>query len=171
MRTIISVLVLLYAFTSLSQRVSFEDPGLAFSFFKPKDWVMVDDGYYIKISPVMRDTANTYLTITYFEPPVPESNAAGTHFTVIEVDSPAKNEFASYMHSEDGVSILGFDVRPKRSLTEKQDIPLERRFYDFYRQNKNWEIITSAHADEFNKYNRTFKKILKSIRIETGETD
>ncbi len=171
MRTTINLVVLLYSFTLLSQRVSFEDPNLTFSFFKPKNWIVVDDGYYIKVSPAMRDTAFTYLTITYFDPPEPSSNSDGTHFAVVELETPAKNEFASYMLMEDGVNILGFDVRPKRSLIEKNDLPLERRFYDFYRQNKNWEIITSAHADEFGKYNRTFNRILKSIRIEPENTD
>ncbi|MEQ9022242.1 MAG: hypothetical protein RLN82_05720, partial [Pseudomonadales bacterium] len=68
MRSIISLLLLsAISFSGFAQRVTFNDPDLTFSFKKPKDWQVFDDGYVVKISPSAQDTANIYFSFTYFE--------------------------------------------------------------------------------------------------------
>lgn len=166
MRHSISLLIFLYSFASFSQRASFEDPGLTFSFKKPKNWVLVDDGYEIKVSPYMRDTSHTYLTLTYFEYPEPLSNDMGTHFSVLTIESETKEEFKDHMWSDDHLVISDKKVLWKKSMISKNDLLIERRFYDFDLYKKNWEIVTSAPTDEFKKYHRKFKSIIKSLQIE-----
>lgn len=67
MRNTISLLLFLLSFYALGQRVSFEDPDLTFSFKKPKNWHVFDDGYVVKVAPSVKDSASTYFSITYFE--------------------------------------------------------------------------------------------------------
>ncbi|MEM0941705.1 MAG: hypothetical protein AAGI25_18245 [Bacteroidota bacterium] len=167
MRVTIGLMVLLYSTDLLSQRVSFEDPELIFSFKKPKHWVIIDNEYVIKLSPSLRDTSFTYLTITYFAPPERINEETQSYFVLVDPETPAKSAFKSYMHSDDPVKILGFKVRPKRALITKKEIPLERRFYDFHRVDKNWEVVTSAPTHQYKKHHKEYKSILKSLRIET----
>ena len=166
MRIITSLLILVYSFSSVSQRVSFEDPGLNFSFKKPKDWVMVDDGYVIKVAPFMEVIDHTYLTLTYFDYPEPTSNDLGTHFSVITIESETKEEFKDHMWSDDHIVIFGKKVLYKKSLSSTNDILLEKRFYDFDLDKKNWEIVTSIPTSDLKKYHRKFIAIIKSFKIE-----
>ena len=167
--TIVLLMILSYC-SSMAQRVSFEDPGLTFSFKKPKDWVVVDDGYVIKVSPFMRDTATTYLTMTYFDYPEPISNDEGTHFSVVSIESQAKEEFKDHMWSDEHIEIYEKKVLWKRAMISKDDVLIERRFYDFDLDKKNWEIVTSIPEKDLDLYHKKFIAIIKSFRIE-NESD
>ncbi len=166
MRILTSLLIVLCALSAFCQRVSFEDPGLTFSFKKPRDWVMVDDGYEIRVSPFMRDTAHTFLTMTYFDYPEPISNDVGTHFSVITIESDTKEQFKDHMWSDEHLVIHGKKVLLKKRLITSNDLLLEQRFYDFDFQQKNWEMVTSVPSEDFKKYQRKFERILRSFRIE-----
>ena len=170
MRTTISLLILLCSLPVFCQRISFEDPGLTFSFKKPKNWVLVDDGYEIRVSPFMRDTAHTFLTMTYFDYPEPISNDVGTHF-VITIESETKEDFKDHMWSDDHMVICKKKVLWKKRLFSSSDVLIEQRFYDFDLQQKNWEIVTSVPSEEFKKYQRKFKGIIRSFRIDSEPSD
>ena len=169
MRSLTSLFIILCCFSSFGQRMTFEDPGLTFSFKKPKDWVVVDDGYEIKVSPFMRDTAHTYLSMTYFDYPEPISNEAGTHFAVITIESDTKQEFKDHMWSDDHIVICEKRVLWKRSMISKNDVLIERRFYDFDLERKNWEMVTSIPEKDLKTYQKKFAAIIKSFRIEPKE--
>ena len=169
MRSIISLLVLLSAVGLNAQRIYFEDPGLKFSFKKPKNWVVTDDGYVIKVSPFMRDTAHTFITMTYFDYPEPSSNEDGTFFSVITIESEAKEEFKDHMWSDDHVVICDKKVLWKRAMVSKDDVLLERRFYDFDLDRKNWEIVTSVPKADDKRYRKKLLSIIKSFRIEGND--
>jgi len=166
MRLSISFFVLMYSMNGLAQRVSFEDPGLTFSFKKPKDWVVVDDGYEIKVSPFMRDTSHTYLTMTYFEYPEPISNDDGTYFSTVTIESDNKEEFKDHMWSDDHLLICEKKVLWKRAMVSQNDVLIEKRYYDFDIDRKNWEMVTSIPDKDFKTYHKKFLSIIKSFRIE-----
>ena len=127
---------------------------------------MVDDGYEIRVSPFMRDTAHTFLTMTYFDYPEPISNDVGTHFSVITIESDTKEQFKDHMWSDEHLVIQGKKVLLKKRLITSNDLLLEQRFYDFDFQQKNWEMVTSVPSEDFKKYQRKFERILRSFRIE-----
>lgn len=167
MRILISLFSISIFFSTHAQRMTFEDPGLNFSVKKPKHWVLIDDGYVVKISPYMSDTAYTFLTLTYFEHSKPMSNSDGTFFTVVKMESDNKLEFGNYMWSDDYIEIAEKKVKWKRSMITKDDILIEKRFYDFDLDNKNWEIVISAPSDEFKSYYSKFKSMIRSFRIDS----
>lgn len=171
MRITISLFVFCCSLCSFSQRMTFEDPGLTFSLKKPKHWVMVDDGYEIKYSPLMRDTAYTYLTLTYFEHPQPISNDEGSFVTQLTIESDNKEAFKHHIWSDRHMKIANKKVKWKRSVITKDDILIEKRFYDFDLDKKNWEIVVAAPCDDFKKYFRQFKRIINSFRLEPEVPD
>ena len=170
MRISISISILIVTISAFGQRVIFEDPELTFSFKKPKDWVMLDDGYEIKIAPVMADIHQTYLTVTYYDYPEPTSNGAGTHFSILTIESDTKEEFKDILWSNDHVLICGKKVLWKKSLSSTNDVLIEKRFYDFDLDKKNWELVTSIPTKDQKKYHRKFISIIKSFRIEDDQT-
>ncbi|MEO9482065.1 MAG: hypothetical protein ABJG47_01380 [Ekhidna sp.] len=147
MRIIISLIFLLVTLTSFSQRISFEDPDLVFSFEKPKKWEVFDDGYVVKVSPSEKDTASTYFTITYFED--------AESFGFFPRTEPAINphDIASPKINIDG---------EVASLVEKKQDNSFLNTYTFQKYGQRFEIKTLAASP---KTKRIFRKIIRSLRI------
>lgn len=147
MRITISLLLIFSSLFTFSQRVSFEDPDLTFSFKKPKSWQVFDDGYVVKVSPSARDSANTYFTITYFENAQP--------YGLLPTATPASSTKAADFNTVKiaGESAKQFEESAKNEYLNK---------YQFTKYGQRFEIKTSS---TYPKANRTFRKIIRSIRI------
>lgn len=146
MRITISLILLFSCFFAFSQRVSFEDPDLTFSFVKPKKWEVFDDGYVVKVSPSAQDSASTYFTITYFEdaqsfglfPNAGTKNKISNSSSKIKIDGePAKAEIKMINGSHKGS-------------------------YTFMKYGQRFELKTATTQK---RQNRVFRKIIRSIRI------
>lgn len=147
MRISISLILLIVSIPTFSQRVTFEDPDLTFSFKKPKKWQVFDDGYVVKVSPSAKDSAQVYFTITYFEnaQPVglfPSAQPANSVEEVIFEKIKIDGEYA------------------RRS--EKSENDTHQQHYTFMKYGQRFEINTSAQSEETN---RIFRKIIRSIQI------
>lgn len=160
MRSLISSWFLIITFTSFSQRVTFDDPDLSFSFKKPKNWQIVDDGYVIKIAPTFADTATTYLSLTYFEDPAPlnelSSEGMAVHlpeYQLQEIPFGEEVNLGTYLTRMTSTRLLTDD-----------DVSLIQKMYRFKDHGQQWEIITSYKASE-RKMNHTFEKVIKSLKI------
>ncbi len=154
MRNTISLLLLALSFSGFGQRISFEDPDLTFSFKKPKDWQVFDDGYVVKISPSAQDTANIYFSITYFED---AKSIGSTQFeNNLEKKSPS-----------DGFRLrIGRIAGSKaKYLIETSDNSTKTR-YHFIWGDQRFELITKQPLPIKNPRNsEVFNRIIRSIRI------
>ncbi|MEP1033721.1 hypothetical protein [Ekhidna sp.] len=147
MRITISLILIASYFFSFCQRISFEDPDLTFSFKKPKNWEVFDDGYVVKASPSARDSADTYFTITYFEFAQP-SGSFPTAKPVIE----------SFDKGFTKTKINGI----KAKCIEIKNGEYRTNEYEFVKYGQRFEIKTSARDPQIN---RIFRKIIRSILI------
>ncbi|WP_425392530.1 hypothetical protein [Ekhidna sp.] len=160
MRTIISLLLLfVFHFFAVGQRVSYDDPDLTFSFKKPKNWEVFDNGYVVKLSPSVHDTSNTYFTITYFEDASPLGVSKAPEimqpedYTVTELPTPNVVEVGKYE----------LQTGTTRAIIHQESYHQQRYLFNNY--NQRWEIITSAPESEKKKYEVIFKRVIKSLRI------
>ncbi|WP_462248072.1 hypothetical protein [Ekhidna sp.] len=147
MRIITSLFILVLSNIAYSQRLSFEDPDLTFSFEKPKEWEVYDDGYVVKVSPSVLDSANIYFTITYFE----DAQGFGLfpNKEHIEVDNKQKS------------STLKIDGKTAKVGEEKKD-GSNLSTYTFMKYGQRFELKTSSTKK---KQKRIFRKIISSIQI------
>lgn len=148
MRNTISLVLLISSFFSFSQRISFEDPDLTFSFKKPKNWEVFDDGYVVKVSPSARDTANIYFAITYFENAQP--------FGIFSNVTPAGDEDGIIFNA---LKIAGSDAKNRQEIEDKTFL----NSYTFRKYNQRFELKTSTTNP---KDQRIFRRIIKSIKVE-----
>ncbi len=146
MRNTISLIFLFTCLFSYSQRVSFEDPDLTFSFVKPKKWEVFDDGYVVKVSPSAKDSASTYFTITYFE----DAQSFGL-FPIAGVEGDVAT--ASSKMKIDGAPAK-YDTKVKNGT--------QLGSYTFMKYGQRFELKT---ASNHKKQNRIFRKIIRSIQI------
>lgn len=160
MRSLISSWFLIITITSFSQRVTFDDPDLSFSFKKPKNWQIVDDGYVIKIAPDLADTAITYLSLTYFQNPAPLNEMLGEG---LAVQLPESSLQEIPFGKEVNLGPYLTHMTSTRLLTD-DDESLIQKMYRFKDHGQQWEIITSYKASE-RKMNHTFEKVIKSLKI------
>ena len=148
MRSITSWILICISISCFSQRVSFNDPDLTFSFKKPKNWEIFDDGYLVKASPSALDSANTFFSITYFEDAQPfdglglasNSGNATTDRKSIKID---KVKATYFIKKEDGDEV-------------KQ--------YQFYKKGQRFSVVTKYPMSDKTP-SRKLLKMVKSIRI------
>lgn len=151
MRNTISLLLILISISALSQRVSFDDPDLTFSFKKPKNWQVFDDGYYVKVSPSVTDSSSTYFTITYFENPEPYGNDLS-----LGLGDP---------NSVDNLEIASFTiVKETVKLEELVEANSKQTTYFFSKYGQNFVVKTSVPKDQ-KKTNRLILKMIRSILV------
>ena len=161
MRSIISLLAFFFSVSiAISQRVSFDDPDLTFSFKKPKDWQLFDDGYYVKLSPSVEDTAHTYFTITYFETPKP----IGSYNEVPQAE--LTDQTTSQPSDKKKVKIGQYHLSTWTSSFDLKDQSCLLRKYQFDHLGQSWEIVTSSPKSNTQKLDKLYKRIIKSLRIE-----
>ncbi|MEP0986584.1 hypothetical protein [Ekhidna sp.] len=150
MRIIISFFVLISAFLSFSQRVSFEDPDLTFSFKKPKSWQVIDTGYEVKVFPSVKDSSSTYLIITYFEDAQP--------FGAFNIGQSAK--------TQELVKTLDFKIAKVSAKYSTQiSEGLLKTNYRFYKLGQRFELRTSHLQMNNRKAARALKRMIRSIRV------
>lgn len=175
MRSVFNVCALLVLFSAYSQRVVFQDPGFTFSIKSPNNWQLIDDGYEIIIAPKMSDTSNTYLSITYFDPPEQQVIEEGVdnYFSVISAVSKHTEAFENVPYSSEYIKIAKQKVFPKILKVTEDEVLIEKRFYEFEYQKRNWEIILSAPEDIFSVLYKKYERIIKSIKAKgkTGELE
>lgn len=166
MRTTISLVLLLFYLTASSQRVSFDDPDLNFSFKKPRSWELIDDGYVVKISPTLQDTAELFMTITYFEAPSLFGTSTNPDLPqVIPFDSP--NEDYGTVKDEGTIQINKVQAQYSTTHITKGSMMIEIRNYQFSKLGQSWELVTSSPTDVSKSSSKQFNRILKSLRITT----
>ena len=168
MRSTISfLLILLITFPILAQRVEFEDPDLTFSFKKPKKWELIDDGYVVKVSPSIRDTATVYVSFTYFESPSAidySSLEADTDVPVL-VPMQSSDEYDDFSESGNPIKIAGEKGSWSEKEITKEGLQLKKRIYGFKKNNQRWKIAVSAPHSSFGSYERLFNRIIKSLKV------
>ena len=148
MRNTISLFLLLSALSTFAQRVSFEDPDLTFSFKKPKNWQVFDDGYVVKVSPSAADSATIYFTITYFE----NAQPFGLFSNARPADSPKVLDFET-------IKIAGKEAKVRKWVEGKAYL----HAYTFRKYGQHFQLKT-ATLDPQNQ--RIFRRIIKSIKVE-----
>ncbi len=149
MRSTISLLLISISIVGFSQRVSFEDPDLTFSFKKPKTWQVFDDGYSVKVAPSASDSSHTFLSITYFEDARPLGGIGS-------FSKSTGRQATTYTRKIDGVAAT-FEIHKTKNI--------EKRIYHFYKYNQRFEVITSLPGKTALRNHRTIKNIIRSIRI------
>ncbi|MEO1254798.1 MAG: hypothetical protein AAFY41_07935 [Bacteroidota bacterium] len=150
MRPITSGLLIIISVACFSQRVYFEDPDLTFSFKKPKNWQVFDNGYVVKVAPSVSDSAHTYFSITYFESPKPWGEWGFETTPNTDIKTERSN-----------LKIASENATYKTDDTEGMII----RNYSFNKYNQRFEIIVSAKRQSFKKLNRVYKRIIRSTRV------
>jgi len=167
MRTILLALAFLSSLEVCSQRVTFQDPDLSFSFKKPKNWEFFDNGYVIKVSPSAADSSTTYLTLTYFSSPKPMGGYGANEFPEsLNTVNPADNIGSQPEKNGPSEKILGNDVQSREFIQDQEGEDLKVRTYTFREAGQQWEIIASAPKGEGKKFNKVFRKIMRSLRID-----
>lgn len=161
MRITISVILIVCFFLSNAQRVKFDDPELSFSFKKPSSWVVFDNGYVIKVSPSVRDSATTYLTITYFSPPTPVGGYLDEDIPVPIPEASVATQFEDLPQSLETTKFFKSKAKWRTAINNSG---LTLRFYDQLYLGQHWEIVSCAPQELGNEYESVFKKIVKSIR-------
>lgn len=166
MRQFLFLAFLFQVFILFSQQVSFNDPDLTFSFKKPKNWKVFDDGYVIKVSPSAADTSTIYLSLTYFSSPKPMggyvSGESPESLKNVSLTTNIESQTAKHGPSE---KIMGQEVQSKEYIQNQDGENLNIRVYTFQEANQQWEILTSAPKDERKKSNKEFRKIMRTLRI------
>lgn len=158
MRSTISLLVFIVSISSaFSQRITFDDPDLTFSFKKPKGWEVFDNGYVVKISPSAVDTADIYFTITYFESPTP----IGSFSEIIE--TPLPDRPLEEAAPQKIVNIGQYQLKMESRKAIKEGTSFIQRKYQFDHLGQSWEITTCTPES---KVQKLFKKMIKSLRID-----
>ena len=166
MRQFFFLIFLFHILISFSQRVSFNDPDLTFSFKKPKNWKIFDDGYVIKVSPSEADTSTIYLSLTYFSSPRPMGGYVSGEFpeSLKNVNPTTNIESQSGKHGP-SEKIMGQKVQSKEYIQNQDGENLNIRVYTFLEANQQWKISTSAPKDERKESNKEFRKIMRTLRI------
>lgn len=163
----LSLTLVLFTLASFSQRVLFNDPDLSFSFKKPKNWKVFDDGYVIKVSPSAADTSTIYLSLTYFSSPKPMGGYSSSEFPEsLKHMNPTTNIESQPGKHGPSEKIMGQKVQSKEYLQNQDGENLNIRVYTFQEANQQWEILTSAPKDERKKLNKEFRKIMRTFRID-----
>lgn len=168
MRHVTSICLTILATGLLAQRLNFEDPELTFSIKKPKDWILIDDGYVVKFSPTKKDTANIYITFTYFEAP-----SAINYEVEMDTDVPVvipfgqSDEYGVIPNDGNKIKIAGEEGSWSETNVESNGTIFTRRIYHFTQYGQRWDIVTNAPESEMKKYQRYFKKVIKSLRTES----
>lgn len=147
MRSIISLVIISISLNAFSQRISFEDPDLTFSLKKPKNWEVFDDGYVVKLSPSKQDSANFFLTFTYFE----DAQAVGFITNTDSVNSYKEKETSHTKIAGEAAKIVK-ELNGGKLLIS----------YTFMKYGQRFEIKTNSSSLNSN---RIFRKIIRSIRI------
>ena len=148
MRNTISALLLCVSFGCFSQRVSFNDPDLTFSFKKPKSWQVFDDGYLVKVAPSAVDSSDVYFSITYFEDAKPLD---GLGFPSDTNKQDSTGQFTKI----DKIQATYFVEKNARSELKK---------FHFYKKGQRFEVETK-HKPENKDQNHTLWKMVKSIKV------
>ena len=153
----------------LAQRVTFKDPDLTFSFKKPKDWVVYDNGYIVKVFPPThaKDTS-TYFTITYFEAPVPSQNIVGADGVevAIEQDPLDSSRFEIMSEKSSGTMKIAKAQATWQLYTHQQGETEKRTMiYQFKMYNQRFELETSSPKVQYKSFESAFRKIISSIRV------
>lgn len=148
MRIFASLIMLFLATQCVAQTIVFEDPDLTFSIKKPKKWQVFDDGYVVKLSPSVSDSATLYVSLTYFEAP-----KVYDLFDSFEGDSKETEEKT--------VRLKKLDVSQEDTSTDD----LIKSKYTFRVFGQEFLIRTSAPAPLRPKQRKVFRKIVRSVRI------
>lgn len=167
MQTIIRLFVLLLATSSLAQRVEFNDPDLTFSFKKPKSWELIDDGYVVKVSPTVADTASIYVSFTYFQSP------SAIDYTMLEADTEVPtlipmnsvDEYNNHPESGEKIKIAKEEGRWSATEVTENGIVYVRRIYHITTYGQRWDIVTNVPKKEENAYHKKLLSIVKSLKV------
>lgn len=167
MRTIIRLFVLVLATSSMAQRVEFNDPDLTFSFKKPKSWELIDDGYVVKVSPTVADTASIYVSFTYFQSP------SAIDYTMLEADTEVPtlipmnsvDEYNNHPESGEKIKIAKEEGRWSATEVMENGIVYVRRIYHVSTYGQRWDIVSNVPKADVSAYNRTFSRIIKSLKV------
>lgn len=155
MRIIISLTLLWFTVSAPAQRITFQDPDLTFSIKKPKSWEVFDDGYVVKVSPSMQDTASTYFSITYFEGAQPYGEVLFEEQLQLDIKpipigkAKIAGEPASY-----------FETTDERSLT---------RMYRFTKYDQRFELVTKSPISS--EHSRQLSSLVRSVKVLKNQRD
>lgn len=150
MRSLTSLVFLLVCSFGFSQRVSFNDPDLTFSFKKPKGWEVFDDGYSVKTSPSAADSSSLFFSITYFEGAQPFGELT-IGLTSADAMTDATNK---------SFKIAGENAK-SRTIKKGSGVAID---YTFSKMGQRFEITTLSPLGD-TKSERFLKKIVKSIQV------
>ena len=160
MRSIISFLLLGLSFLAYAQRTKFQDPELKLSLKKPPGWEIFDNGYVIKVAPSAKDTATTFLTVTYFTPAVPIGEFSEEEFPPLIPESSVAFQFEDFPESKESIKLLKKKVKWRIKGKEGTEF----RFYETQYVGQHWEVVVSAPKERNATYQPLFEKIIRSLR-------
>lgn len=162
MRSLISFIFFLLLLTGYAQRIEFEDPDLTWSFKQPKSWVLVDDGYVVKVSPSMQDTATTYLTITYFESPKPTKQLMTDELEAYSVSQIPLKE--TNYGEEIKIGSMLATMNASTSLMDDDSFHVQK-IYRFNHLGQQWEIVTSALERDEKRLDKKYLRLMRTLQI------
>ncbi|MEQ9465874.1 MAG: hypothetical protein RLN88_00600 [Ekhidna sp.] len=151
MRQFLFLAFLSHTLISFSQRITFNDPDLSFSFKKPKDWQVFDDGLVVKVSPSAADSSRTYFSITYFEDAEPFGE-----FPLVESqpETPPEN-LTPYPKK-----IAGQDAKYQENNSNELSAT-----YVFYTFGQRFLIVTVQSLPEDQAVSQAFNRMIRSIKV------
>lgn len=168
MKSFFSLLLIVLSTFTFSQRITFNDPDLTFSFVKPADW-MVQDDLVVKATPSNQsfESATTFFSITYYEDPEKPEEA-----TIELVDSdvtspPIPPNLQEFKAGAGGKTDIAEETAHWTSYYHTQDaIRIKAVSYRFMKFNQRFEITVSAPISSFEQMEKELEAILSSIKIE-----
>ncbi|WP_420575856.1 hypothetical protein [Ekhidna sp.] len=169
MRQFLFLAFLFQVFILFSQRVSFNDPDLSFSFKKPSKWELVDDGFNISMYPKKPVEEIQQINITYFEAAseesfdtVPLNKIIEFRQELLEVNKPAYKLIGSIKKSDHKDSEL---YTCTYSFKLEKRTAINRTFY-FMRFNQRFELTCSASTIEtLNEMDQVIEKIIDTLVV------
>ncbi|WP_370089800.1 hypothetical protein [Ekhidna sp.] len=155
MRIIISLTLLLLIVSASAQRVTFDDPDLTFSIKKPKGWEVFDDGYVVKVSPSMQDTASTYFSITYFEGAQPYGEIIFEEQLQLDIKPAPTGK----------TKIAGEPASYFEAIDEKSATII----YTFSKYNQRFELVTKSPITS--EHSRQLNSLVRSVKVSKNHRD
>ena len=169
MRQFFFLIFLFHILISFSQRVSFNDPDLSFSFKKPSKWELVDDGFNISMYPRNPVEEIQQINITYFEAASEESFDVAPLIKIIEFRQDLLE--ANKLGYKSIESIKKSDYKDFELYTCTYSFELEKRTvinrtYYFMRFNQRFELTSAASTIEtLNDMDQIIEKIIDTLVV------
>ena len=152
MRSTISIVFLLLITSLSAQRITFNDPDLSFSFKKPKNWQVFDDGLVVKVSPSATDSAHTYFSITYFE----DAEPFGGFPSVESQPGTPSEDLTPYSKK-----IAGKEANYQRVRGSNE----QSATYVFHTFGQRFRIMTVQPLPEDAGITQAFNRMIRSLKV------